>query len=126
MRRSLVALAGLAVVTASACGGGSEEDKARDVVKDYVQAIAGGDENKVCDTLTRESKERFDRAKTSCEDAYKNFGRSLRPEHKEKLNELDPKVTVKGDRATTRVPEPPLEGELRLAKENGDWKISIR
>jgi hypothetical protein len=126
VRRSVVVLAGLAFVAGTGCGGTSEEDEARDVVKTYAEAIADGDEGKVCATLSRESKKRFDRAKTTCEDAYKSFGKFLRGNQKATLKDLDPEVKVDGNKATTKIDQAPLRGELRLKKEGGDWKISTQ
>jgi hypothetical protein len=126
MRRSVVLVAGLAMVAASGCGASSDEDEARDVVRQYAEAIADGDEGKVCDTLSKDSKNGFDRAKTTCEDAYKNFGRFLSGKQKDELKNVDPEVKVNGDRATAKVAEPPLEGALRLKREDGEWKISTQ
>jgi hypothetical protein len=114
------------LVAGAGCGGTSEEDKARDVVKEYAEAIADGDERRVCATLTKDSKKRFERAKTTCEDAFKGFGKFLGGQQRDKLKELDPEVKVDGDRATTRIDEPPLEGEVRLKKENGVWRVSTQ
>jgi hypothetical protein len=123
MRGSFIMLAGLAMVAAAGCGGSSEEDDARDAVKEYVEAIADGDEKKVCDTLAENTRKQFDESKIKCEDAYKNFGKALNTEQKDKLKDLDPKVKIDGDEASTKVDEPPFEGTLRLKKEDGEWKV---
>jgi hypothetical protein len=123
MRRAVILLVGLAMVAPSGCGASEEED-ASDVVKEYVQAIAEGDEKKVCDTLAENTRKQFDESKIKCEDAYKNFGKALKTEQKDKLKDLDPEVKVDGDKATTKVDEPPFEGELRLKKEDDEWKVS--
>jgi hypothetical protein len=127
-RRAAAGLvAGLALVCAPGCGigGGSDEDDARDVVKDYAAAIADGDENKVCDTLSEDSKRQFEAADSTCEEAFKNFGGALSDEQKDKLKGIDPDVDIDGDTASARVDEQPLEGEVRLKKEEGAWKVAL-
>jgi hypothetical protein len=123
MRGFGVVLACLLIVATPGCGGGSEEDEARDVVKEYIEAVADSDEEKVCDTLSENTRKQFDESKIKCEDAYKTFGRALTSEQKDKLNDLDPEVKVDGTEATTKVDEPPFEGTLRLKKEGDEWKV---
>ena len=55
-----------------------------------------------------------------------NFGAFLSGQQKEELKNIDPKMEIDGDNATTRVEERPLEGEVRLKKEGGEWRISTR
>jgi hypothetical protein len=126
MRGPVVVVAGLALASGSGCGGTSEEEEARQVVREYAGAIADGDERRACATLSNESKKRIERGKTTCVDAYEGFGKFLREKQKEKLRNLDPQMRVDGDKATTRIDQPPLQGELRLNKEDGKWKVSIR
>jgi hypothetical protein len=126
MRGPIILLSGLAMAAASGCGGTSEEDAARDAVKDYANAIANGDEKAVCATLSSGSKKRFARSKTTCENAYKAFGKFLDRNQKDKLKRLSPEVKVDGNKATTKIDQPPLEGELRLEKQGGEWKISTQ
>jgi hypothetical protein len=120
--------AGLALVALPGCGigdGDSDGDDARDVVKDYAAAIADGDEGKVCDVLSEDSRKQFEASDTTCEDAFKNFGGFLSDEQKDELKDIDPDVKIDGDTATAQVDEQPLEGEVRLKKEGGDWKITL-
>jgi hypothetical protein len=126
-RRTAAVLTGvLALAALPGCIGGSDEDDARDAVKDYTTAIADGDEKKICENLGRESKKQLEKGDRKCEDAYKNFGAYLNDDQKDKLRDIDPEVKVDGDTATTKVDEQPLEGEVRLKKEDGEWKISSR
>ena len=124
-RAAATLVAGLALAAVPGCGG-SEEDDARDAVKNYTKAIADSDEKEICATLTKDSRKQVERGASKCEDAYKNFGAFLNNEQKDKLRDIDPEVKVDGDTATTRVDEQPLEGELRLKKEDGEWRISTR
>jgi hypothetical protein len=117
------ALAGLAL---SACGESSDADSAREAVKDYAAAVADGDERRACAMLARAARQQFERSKSSCEAAYRGFGRALNKRQREELREIEPEVTVNGDRATTRIDAAPFEGKLRLRKENGEWKVSPR
>jgi hypothetical protein len=123
-RTTLVLTAGL-VLAVSGCGA-SEEDEARDAVKAYITAIADGDAKKACDSLTEDSKKRFGKARTKCEDAFENFGGSLSREQKDRLKSVDPEVKVQGNSATTTVDAPPFEGEIRLEKAGDEWKVATR
>jgi hypothetical protein len=107
-------------------GGGSDEDDARDVVKDYAAAIADGDEKKICDTLSEDSRKQLEAGDATCEEAFGNFGGFLNEEQKEGLKNIDPDVKVDGDSASAQVDEQPLEGEVRLKKEDGDWKVTLQ
>jgi hypothetical protein len=128
-RRSAAALvAGLALAAVPGCGPfGSDEDDVKDVVKDYAEGVADGDGKKVCDTLAEESRKQFEQAGTKCEDAFKSFGAFLNDEQKDKLKDVDPDVEVDGDNATAKVDELGSTGsnEVKLKKEDGDWKITF-
>jgi ketosteroid isomerase-like protein len=128
-RAVVVVVVAVALFAICGCGigdGGSDEDDARDVVKSYAAAIADGDEAEVCDTLSEDSRKQFETADTTCQEAFKNFGGALSDEQKDKLKDIDPDVKVDGDTATAQVDEQPLEGEVRLKKEDGDWKVTIQ
>jgi hypothetical protein len=130
LRGTAVALAaGLVLAAAPGCGigdGDSDEDDAREAVKDYAAAIADGDEAKVCDTLSEDSRKQFETADTTCEKAFENFGGFLSDEQKDKLRDIDPDIKVDGDTATAQIEEQPLEGEVRLKKEEGDWRVTLQ
>jgi Putative lumazine-binding len=127
-RAATVLAAGLALVAVGGCGPfGSDEDDVKDVVQDYTEGVAEGDGGKVCDTLAEDSRKQFEQAGTKCEDAFKSFGAFLNEDQKDKLKDVDPEVDVEGDNATAKVDE--LEGtgstEVKLKKEDGDWKITF-
>jgi Domain of unknown function (DUF4878) len=126
-RTAAVLVVGLALAAVPGCIGGSEEDDAGDAVKDYTEAIADGDEKKICETLSKDSRKQLEKGDRKCEDAYKNFGAFLNDEQKDKLKDVDPDVEVDGDNATAKVDELGSTGsnEVKLKKEDGDWKITF-
>jgi hypothetical protein len=126
MRRAAIVGTAVVAVAATGCGGSSDEDAARDAVKEYAEAIADRDGRRACESLARAARAQFERSKVGCEAAYRAFGRALDRRQREMLEEIDPDMNVDGNEASTRVDEPPLEGELRLRKEGGDWKVVTR
>jgi len=127
-RTAALAVTALALVALPGCMGNSDEDDAKEVVKDYAEAIANGDGKKVCDTLSEDAKRTFERRDRKCEDTFKSVGGFLTDEQKDKLKDIDPNVEVDGDNATATVEE--LEDaagstEVKLKKEDGDWKITF-
>jgi hypothetical protein len=129
-RRGAAALAaGLALVAVPGCGPfGSDEDDVEQVIKDYSEGIADGDGKKACDTLSEDSKKRFEEAGAKCEDTFESFGAFLNEDQKNELKDVDPDVEIDGDEATAKVQA--LEGtgsdEVKLKKEDGDWKIDFQ
>ena len=118
----------LAALALAGCGPfGSDEDDAKQVVKDYATGIAEGDGKKVCDTLAEDSKSDFEAAGTNCEDTFKSFGTFLTDDQKDELKDIDPEVEIDGDTATANVDELGTTGtdEVKLKKEDGDWKITF-
>ncbi len=126
-RRAIAAVAAaLALIALPGCGPfGSDEDDVKDVVKDYAAGVADGDGKKVCDTLAEDSKKQFEEVGAKCDETFSSFGGFLNDEQKDKLKDVDPDVEIDGDNATAKVDA--LEGtgtdELKLKKEDGDWKI---
>jgi hypothetical protein len=128
-RTAAVLAAGIALVALPGCGPfGSDEDDVKDVVKDYAEGIADGDGGKVCDTLTEESKKSFEDVGAKCDETFSSFGGFFNEEQKDKLKDVDPEVEINGDNATAKLNA--LEGtgsdELKLKKEDGDWKIDFQ
>ena len=112
----------------SGCGGGDDKSDAEQTVRDFVQATREHDADKFCDELvTQEFLEQTigatgDKATESCKREFKNL-RGLRVD----LVRIE-KTTVDGDRATvtavlTRQGQR-IKQELRLKKEDGDWKLA--
>ena len=116
------------LVAVSGCGGSDDKKDAEQTVRDFVQATRDRDADKFCDELvTREFLEQTigatgDKATESCKREFKNLS-GLR------VNLVRiAKTELDGDRATvTAVLERQgqrIRQELRLKKEDGDWKLA--
>jgi ketosteroid isomerase-like protein len=116
------------LVAVSGCGGGNDKADAEQTVRDFVQATRERDADKFCDDLvTEEFLEQTigatgDKAKESCKREFKNLS-GLRVElvriEKTKLDGDHATVTAVLERQGQR-----LTQELRLKKEDGDWKLA--
>ena len=116
------------LVALSGCGGGNDKSDAEQTVRDFVQATRERDADKFCDDLvTEEFLEQTigatgDKAKESCKREFKNLS-GLRVElvriEKTKLDGDHATVTAVLERQGQR-----LTQELRLKKEDGDWKLA--
>jgi ketosteroid isomerase-like protein len=116
------------LVAVSGCGGGDDKSDAEQTVRDFVQATRTRDADKFCDELvTEEFLEQSigatgDKAKESCKREFKNLS-GLRVDlikiEKTKLDGDHATVTAVLDRQGQR-----LTQELRLKKEDGDWKLA--
>jgi ketosteroid isomerase-like protein len=116
------------LVAVSGCGGGDDKSDAEQTVRDFVQATRTRDADKFCDELvTEEFLEQTigatgDKAKESCKREFKNLS-GLRVDlikiEKTKLDGDHATVTAVLDRQGQR-----LTQELRLKKEDGDWKLA--
>ena len=115
------------LVAASGCGGDDKKD-AEQTVRDFVQATRERDADKFCDELvTQEFLEQTigatgDKAKESCKREFRNLS-GLRVD----LVRIA-KTEVDGDHATvTAVLDRQgqrIRRELRVKKEDGDWKLA--
>jgi hypothetical protein len=116
------------LVAVSGCGGDNDKSDAEQTVRDFVQATRERDADKFCDDLvTEEFLEQTigatgDKAKESCKREFKNLS-GLRVElvriEKTKLDGDHATVTAVLERQGQR-----LTQELRLKKEDGDWKLA--
>jgi hypothetical protein len=116
------------LVAVSGCGGGDDKSDAEQTVRDFVQATRTRDADKFCDDLvTEEFLEQSigatgDKAKESCKREFKNLS-GLRVDlvriEKTKLDGDHATVTAVLERQGQR-----LTQELRLKKEDGDWKLA--
>ena len=124
MGRVLILLVCTAALVAIAGCGESDQEQAREVVQDYVDARNDGDFETVCELFSDTFKDQlgvgedcaaFIEEQTTCGDAEST------------LEVVD--VRVKNDRATAdidvvREGEGPSRVTLTLASEDGEWKIT--
>jgi hypothetical protein len=109
-RQALVAVLLLGLPALAACGGGSDEDKVRDVI-----ALGNDKDPKVCQKVTDKwLKNVTGGDKKECERQVRRTGNA-----KLKVR----KVTVKGDRATVDASIRGTVGQVLLIKDGGDWKL---
>jgi predicted lipid-binding transport protein (Tim44 family) len=125
--RATFVLAG-AVAVLAACGGGDDREEVEQTVRDFVEATSRGDADAFCEELvTQEFLEQStgatgDNATESCR---RQFSRLRRVQVD--LVRID-KTEVNGDRAEVRAVLR-TRGQvqdlvLRLAKEDGDWRLT--
>lgn len=115
------------LVAASGCGGDDKKD-AEQTVRDFVQATRERDADKFCDELvTQEFLEQTigatgDKAKESCKREFRNLS-GLRVDlvriAKTEVDGDHATVTAVLDRQGQRITQ-----ELRVKKEDGDWKLA--
>jgi hypothetical protein len=114
----------------AACGPGDEE-AVEGAVNDLYAGFAERDADKVCESLTKAQQQRVAKggsgriAKTrSCREvmgfALGFVGKALKDAKQAKVT----KVKVDGDRARATVVYKGKPGDLGVAKEGGDWKVS--
>jgi hypothetical protein len=116
------------LVAVSGCGGGDDRQDAEQTVRDFVEATRERDADKFCDELvTQEFLEQTigatgDEAKESCKREFRNLS-GLRVE----LVRIE-KTELDGDRGTVRAvlerQGQRITQELRVKKEDGDWKLA--
>ena len=99
-------------------------------IQSFAKAVADGDGQAACDELTAEAQRavRSDAGgQANCPRVYELASDALSEDEKDELRDVDPKdVEEDGDRATAKVDN--LSGggesEIKLVREDGDWKIS--
>jgi hypothetical protein len=113
----------------AACGGSGEEDEVKNAVNDLYAGFAERDADKVCGTLTEGQRQAVAKGGTggrsrSCEQvmgfALGFVGDALKDADQAEVT----KVEVDGDKAKATVKYKGKAGDLGLAKEGGDWKVS--
>jgi ketosteroid isomerase-like protein len=132
-RRRSWALA-LAAVAASSClaaCGASDQDRIKDAVRNYIQAVLSDDGKAACDLLTSDAAKAFvDKVKdqlhtTDCATAFKTEAGTLKEDEKAVYRSAVLKnVNINGDTAIVTVQFTGVSKDISLRKVNGDWRIS--
>ena len=123
LRTITALLVAVSLVFAAGCGG-SEEDKAKSAVEDYLKAVTKGDGDKACSLITEQTKKNIERGERKCGETVsalnKGPGRAvLKPYEDAKVEN----VKVNGDRATADIKVNDQTQKVNLRKEGGDWKL---
>ena len=124
MRRTLILLVCAAALAAVAGCGESDQEQAREIVQDYVDARNSGDFERVCELFSEDFKEQLGVAE-NCADFIEE--QTSGGDTDSEFQVVD--VRVRDDRATAdidvvREGEGPSRISLTLGKEDGDWKIT--
>jgi len=112
-RTSVASILVIPVLALSACGGGgsSDEDKVRDIVTE-----SGKTPSKLCDNLAAAPLKQIGGKDKCLQAAEGQKGTDVKIDS----------VTVDGDKATVKGGGGSSgSGEIKLAKEDGDWKITL-
>jgi hypothetical protein len=134
MRRLAPVVCLLALAGVSACGGGDDTSAARSAAQDYVSTLGKRDGPGTCALMTKSLQQQFTTAVVrsdsrfqgrSCpqimqaaldtipQDQLRNFARA-------KISDLK----LNGDQGTFRYTLGNINVDGRVAKENGDWRVS--
>ena len=119
--RVLVAACLALALAAAGCGGDSktDEEKVEEAVTEFANNL--DDETKTCESfstaaLEKASGKKGDEAMKLCREQFKD---EKAPENFEIRS-----TKVDGDRATVQVKVDGIDSEVRMVKEDGDWKVS--
>jgi hypothetical protein len=133
MRKPALVIALCALVVGACGGGGSDKEKAADVVNDYIGAFVDKDFGKVCDLLTPEAKKQIEDAGASlggggCDKTLEAITKLIDQEDLDKLKDIDVSaddVKVDGNSATVEgAALPGGQNSTRLEKTDGDWRVA--
>jgi hypothetical protein len=127
VRRVLTALFCAAALAGATGCGESDQEQAREVVQDYVDARADDDFETVCDLYSDEFKEELGAAENCTAFLEEQTGGADPPEAPDELQVVS--VRVNDDRGTAEIDvvregQGPSRIGLLLARDGDDWKIS--
>jgi hypothetical protein len=113
-----------------ACGGdgGSDENAVKDAVNGLNGALADEDEEKVCDSLSKQGKEQVTESggragkRVTCESILR-LGFAFTDTFKGARDAKVTDVQVDGNEATATVEFKRKTGDVSLVKEDGEWKL---
>jgi hypothetical protein len=122
----------LALIAAlSVAGCGSDESRARSVVKDYLAGIGESDGEKACSKLTGDAKRELvekinatvpEFGVATCPDAIFTLGENLGADEAQTLKDAEVRVQLDGDRGTAEAVGG--SGDVDLVKSDGEWLIA--
>jgi hypothetical protein len=123
--RLLVIVLAVLAATVGACGGESDEDKAKSTVEDYLKAVTDGNGDSACKLVTDQTRKRIERGgRRTCAATISSLNTGsgkavLRQFKKAKVEN----VKVSGDTATASIRIAGLSQPAKLRKQGGDWKL---
>jgi hypothetical protein len=133
--RRLAALVCLVSLTgAAACGGGDDTSGARDAAQGYVTKLGKRDGAGTCARMTKGLQQQFTAAVVKADARFK--GRSCTQVMQAALDTIPPEqlrdfskakiddLKIDGDKGTFRYTLGTIRVDGRVAKEDGDWKVS--
>jgi hypothetical protein len=134
MRRLAVAVCLLALPGAVACGGGDDKGDARKAAAGYVTALGKGDGAAACARMTKGLQRQFLAAVSRldkrfagepCQRAMSAALQTIPPDQLKRFSQAKIQdLKVKDDAGTFRYTLGQIRVNGRVAKENGDWKVS--
>jgi hypothetical protein len=134
MRRLALAVCLLALPGAAACGGSNDAGDARTAAAGYVSALGKRDGAGACGRMTKGLQRQFLAAIVRvdprfqgqpCERAMSAALRTIAPDQLRRFSQAKiQNLKVKGDGGTFRYTLGQIRVNGRVAKENGDWKVS--
>src|SRR5919199_2647446 len=134
MRRLALAACLLALPATAACGGGNDTADARKAASGYVAALGKGDGAGACARMTKGLQQQFLAAVgrldarfrgQPCARAMSAALRTIPPDQLKRFSQAKiDDLQVKGDGGTFRYTLGQIRVNGRVAKEDGDWKVS--
>jgi hypothetical protein len=134
MRRLALAVCLLALPATSACGGSDDTGDARTAAAGYVSALGKGDGDTACARMTKGLQGQFLAAITRldkrftgqpCGRAMTAALQTITPDQLKRFSQAKiQNLKVDGDHGSFRYTLGQIRVNGRVAKENGDWKVS--
>lgn len=127
--RRNIAVAAVAALAVTGCGGSSDADQAKSTVKSFLDDVASGKGAAACTKLTPQAQQALSHAIANmpCDRAIDALGAATSKSVRAKVSGINPQITVHGSSATATYAS--VTGSratriLQLQKIGGSWKIS--